>query len=177
MRLAPLLSIKDLEGREVLFLGVDRRDLVFRLRSRAEALRLDAPDIRAPGAERLEGGSVLSVTVKRTPDGHCIEVQGWARCGLGFTIGAGWRFIVQSQGLPQTLDHPLRILWVSVMAFPAGYWARPRWESLVAMAVLLSGLLVPPFFTPLLPTPIDEFAAALAALVVGAATRRHFRRL
>ena len=44
--LGPILRIVDPAAREIVLLGPDRRDLVFRFQTRASLLRLDQPDLR-----------------------------------------------------------------------------------------------------------------------------------
>jgi hypothetical protein len=173
-RLAPLLSVKNAEGTEVLFLGVDRQDLVLRRRTRAATLRLDAPEVRVRGgADRLASGGAVAITVMSTQRGHCVGIDTAMACGLGFTIGAGWTFVLYSQQPPAALHQALSFLWVAVLTFPSGFWARWRWESAAAICLLFAGLLLVPLLTELLDTPTLEETAAIAGLLAGSATRSY----
>ena len=86
--LAPLLSIND-EHQEVLLLGLDRNDLVYRFRTRAAAWGLDSPELRVPGAmQSVHPEDPLMVVVRPERRGYCIEVNRTATCGIGFSAGA-----------------------------------------------------------------------------------------
>src|SRR5690606_26742437 len=89
--LASLFSVMDANRQEILLIGPDRGgDLVVRRRLRASALLLDGPHLRLRGAlAGVRPGDTLRVAVWREPAGHCVEVDGAAECGLGFTVGRG----------------------------------------------------------------------------------------
>ena len=62
--LAPLLSIHDEHQHEVLLLGPDRAELVYRFRTRAAAVGFDSPEVRVPGAMRhVRAGDPLMIVV------------------------------------------------------------------------------------------------------------------
>jgi hypothetical protein len=95
-RLAPLLSVKNTEGTEVLFLGVDRHDLVFRLRTRAETILLDAPELRARGgADRLASAGRVAIELRPARHGQCVEIDGTTACHLRLTLGSAWALVLR----------------------------------------------------------------------------------
>jgi hypothetical protein len=86
--LIPLLSLHDQDYREIMFLGPEQDDLVYRV---SGALRGLAP------------GDTLAITVSRDRHAYCLDVNGTSTCGLGFTLGIGWAFFLYSQALPAWL--------------------------------------------------------------------------
>jgi VanZ family protein len=167
--LAPLLSIHDEHQHEVLLLGPDKEDLVYRFRTRAAAWGFDSPELRVPGAMRgIHAGEPLMVVVAPQRNGYCIEVNRTVTCGIGFTSGSGWTLLLYGQGLPPWTAGFLNPLWMAGLVFPVGYWTRARWECCLAVTLLAAALLLLPGVTGLVPTPPGELAAALAALLGGA---------
>jgi len=167
--LAPLLSIHDEHQHEVLLLGPDREDLVYRFRTRAAAVGFDSPELRVPGAMRgVRAGEPLMVVVTPERNGYCIEVNRTATCGIGFTAGTGWALLLYGQGLPPWTHGFLNVLWMAGLVLPVGYWARARWQCGLAVTLLAAALLLLPAPTDLVRTPPGELAAALAGLLGGA---------
>jgi hypothetical protein len=95
--LGPLLSLHDQDQREIMFLGSEQGDLIYRFRSRAAAAGLNAPELRVSGALRdLAPWDMLAITVSRDRYGYCLDVNDTSTCGLGFTLGMGWTFFLCS---------------------------------------------------------------------------------
>jgi VanZ family protein len=160
--LAPLLSINDAHG-EVLLVGVDGDDIVYRFRTRAAALGFDSPSLRAPDALRGVGaGDRLTVTIRLAGKGHCIEVDARTTCDLGLTAGTGWALLLYSQGIPPAVHGILNVLWMAGLALPVGYFSRPSWEAGLAVGVMAAALVA-------LPTPVTtgELAGGVAGLLGG----------
>jgi hypothetical protein len=105
---APLFTIADGHQREILLLGVDGDDLVYRYRTRAIASGLHGPEIRAHGALRgIAWRDPLSVIVRPADSGYCFHVNATEHCGLGFTMGDGWAFLFGGQpGFSLASTHP-----------------------------------------------------------------------
>jgi hypothetical protein len=170
--LVPLMSLHDQDQREVVLLGSEGDDLVFRFRTRAAAARLNAPELRLWGALRgLAPGDALAVTVLREQRGYCVEVNATRTCGLGFTVGMGWALLLYSQVLPGWLRAVLNGLWMAALFFPVGFWARLRWESCATGAVLVAGLLMVPGATGILTTPPAQIGAAVGGAFAGLGCR------
>jgi hypothetical protein len=127
--LIPLLSLHDQDYREIMFLGPEQDDLVYRV---SGALRGLAP------------GDTLAITVSRDRHAYCLDVNGTSTCGLGFTLGIGWAFLLYSQALPAWLHVVLNGIWMAALCFPTGFWARLRWGSCTAGVVLAMDLLLLP---------------------------------
>ncbi len=166
--LGPLLSIYDDRHREIILLGPDRDDLVFRYRTRATSLRLDAPDLRVIGAmQSLAPGDTMQVGVWRDPQGYCLAVNGTRSCGLGFSVGSGWALLLYPEHLPAWLKTLLNVAWVAGLLFPLGFWARGRSGWALAAVALLAGLVVVPAVTGLRPTPPGEYVGGVVGLLLG----------
>lgn len=179
--LAPVFSVYDHLRREVVLLGVDGEDAVYRYRTRGTALKTDQPDLRFPGALRgVRPGDPLRMSVERGEGGWCIEVNAARRCGLGFAATDTWSVLL----FPSRLTSPGRTLlglaWLAGLCVPAGLWLRGRRQALAATAALAAGLLLLPPVVGLLPTSPAAIAAAIAGLGVGVVARsvvfRHLLR-
>lgn len=109
--LAPLLTIKDAHRREILLLGVDGDDLVYRYRTRAMDWGLIGPDIRAAGLLRgIVSRDPMSLVVRRTDAEWCIRLNTIERCGHGHTIGTGWTLLLGWQPVALRLGAKGRML-------------------------------------------------------------------
>lgn len=171
--LAPLLSIHDEHQYEVLLLGPERENLVYRFRTRAAAVGFDSPELRVPGAMRsVHTGEPLMVVVTPERNGYCVEVNRAATCGIGFTAGMGWSLLLYGQGLPPWTHGLLNMLWMAGLVLPVGYWACARWQCCLAVTLLAAALLLLPAVTGLVQTPPWEVAAALAGLLGGVGLQR-----
>jgi hypothetical protein len=166
--LAPLLAIDDAHQREILLLGVDGEDLVYRYRTRAVAWGLIGPDIRVVGALRgIAWRDPLSIIVRRAGSGYCVRVTTSEYCGLGYTMGRGWVLLLGGQHVPQRLQPVLDVVWAAALLLPIGLWARFGWVFALAAALPLAGLLILPVPIGLLPTPWVELTGAVAGLLAG----------
>jgi hypothetical protein len=165
--LAPLLSIHDEQHREVLLVGPDRDDLVYRFRTLAASLGLDSPDISFKNAlHGLAPEAPLTVEVATHGPAYCVEVNRESTCGLGFTAGSGWGLLMFHQLPPWT--HPmLNILWLAALLVPVGYWACARWECALAAGMIAVALLLAPPWVGLVRTPVGELAGAAVGLMGG----------
>src|SRR6202008_5046364 len=86
----PLATLHDAPRNEILLLAAEGDDLVFRLRTRAAAVQLDAAAIRA--TEILCGfsaGDVVTISVSRAGRRYCADVNGQSRGVRGGTVGVG----------------------------------------------------------------------------------------
>ncbi len=175
--LAPILSIHDEHQHEVLLLGPDREDLVYRFRTRAAAAGFDSPELRVPGAMRgVRTGEPLMVVVRPERNGYCVEVNRIATCGIGFTTGVGWALFLYGQGLPPWTHGSLNMLWMAGVVLPVGYWVRARWQCCLALTLLAAALLLLPAATGLVRTPAGEFGVTLTGLLGGVGLQRWVAR-
>jgi hypothetical protein len=167
--LASIFSIYDLERREVVLLGADRGDLVFRYRTRAARLRLDQPDVRASGAQRrLRPGEEFRAAASRAAPRLHLRLDGHDLGELGFTLGSGWGVLLYPEALPPWLKGLARIGWVALLMLPVGYWQRRGAWSALAAGMVPAALLVVPHLFGLLPTPPAELIGATVGWGVGA---------
>jgi VanZ family protein len=171
--LAPLFAIYDDRQREIILLGPDRDDLVFRFRTRAAAWRLDQPDIRLVDGMGggLGPGDPLDVTVTARRGAYRIVLNGRASPTLGLTVGSGWALLLYPESWPAAVRAALCAIWLGALFLPAGFWTRTRGDTLWAGAALAAGLIGAPVITPLVATPALQWAAAAAGLFAGAGLR------
>ena len=173
-RLGGFLVIEGERGRELLLIGPDRDDLVFRFRTRAVALhlRLDAPDIRFSNALRSAApGDTLALTVHGSRGRYTMTTNASRAEGLGYTVGSGWAFLTYPEALPNWFKTSLSFLWVAALWAPAAFWARTRSDAWVMGAAVAAGLLGVPAVTPLCPTPLLHWAAAGLGGLAGVGVR------
>ena len=171
--LAPLFTIHDRHQREILLLGIDRDDIVFRYRTRAVAWGFIGPEIRARGAlRRIAWREPLTVIVHPARYGHCVSVNATEHCGLGYTIGTGWALLLDNQPVSLWLRPTLNVVWLVALFFPTGLWVRFGWAFAAAAALSLVSLLLLPTPIGLLPTPWAELFGALAGFAAGWVTGR-----
>jgi hypothetical protein len=176
--LAPVFSIYDHLRREVVLLGVDREDAVFRYRTLGTALRLDQPDLRFPGALRgVRAGEPLRLALSGAGRDRCLRVNAARECSLGFTVADAWTLLLFPSRLFRAARGPLGALWLALLFLPAGTWIRGRRQALAAGAAVAAGLLGVPFAAGLLPTPAWAVAAALGGMAAGALARAPLRTL
>jgi hypothetical protein len=171
--LAPLFTIVDRHQREILLLGADEDDIVYRYRTRAISWGFIGPEIRARGAlRRIAWREPLTVVVRPTGDGYCVSVNATEHCGLGYTIGTGWALLLGNQPVFLWLGPTLNVVWLVALFFPTGLWVRFGWAFAAAAALSLASLLLLPAPIGLLPTPRAELLGALAGFLAGWATGR-----
>jgi len=171
--LAPLFTVHDQHHHEILLLGVDGDDLVFRYRTRAVAWGFIGPEIRARAALRgVRWRTPLTVIVHRAGYAYCVSVNATEHCGLGYTIGTGWALLLGNQSIFISLQPTLRVVWLFVLFFPTGLSARFGWAFSASTALSLACLLLLPAPVGLLPTPRVELLSALVGCLAGWATRR-----
>lgn len=175
--LAPLFTIHDGHRREILLLGFDGNDLVYRFRTRGTAWGLDAPELRVIDAvHRGAQRESLSIVIRQTSSGFCVVTNETEHCGLGYTLGRGWALLLGSQPGTSRFGSFLDVIWLAVLFLPAGLWARVRWPSPIAAALSIASLAILPAPFGLLPTPGAELLGALAGFLIGVATGTRFSR-
>ncbi len=172
-RLSSLVSIYDDQHREVVLLGPDGDDLVYRYRTRSIAWRLDQPDLRLRGAlSGVSSGDTLRAAVERDGDRYCLIVNRVRSCNLGFTTGAGWSLVYYSDRFPNWLGGILGVIWLGGLALPGAFWATGRGLAILNYALLFGGLALIPMITHFLPTPLVEFVAVGSGALAGHYLRR-----
>lgn len=176
--LGSLFSIADDSSREILLIGPDRDDLVFRFRMRATALRLDEPDFRLAGAMRgIAPGDTLDVTMWRESGGYCVTINAARRCGMRFGAGGAWAFLMYPESLPLWFMRLLSDAWVAALLVPLGLWAWRRAALLGAAAAVFAATVVVPAAVGLAPFGAESWASAAAGLALGAGAQGLVSRL
>lgn len=174
--LASIFSIYDEKQREVLFVGVDRSDAVFRFRARSATLRFEQPTTRVHAA--LSGstaGMPLQLRLWRWKGGYCLEVNRIRACPVGFTVGDGWRILVSSP-TPPRVDSLIDFIWLAALFAPAGFWL-VRWRHSVIVALVATiGLAAMGEIVGILPTTLVDWLAAVTGLALGCLLRRASQR-
>lgn len=174
--LAPIFAVYDEYGEEIVLLGPDRENLVFRYRTRATDFRLDQPDVRVrwPETGAEASGDTVSLAVSPEPGGrgYCVRIDASERCGVGFTAGDGWTLLLYPESFPPRVMALLRVVWIAAVTAPVGLWVLRTSHAILPGVVLAFGLVAAPVVTVLLPTPPSQWAAMLAGLGAGIAVRR-----
>ena len=166
--LAPLVTIHDEHHREILLLGVDGDDLVYRYRTRAVASGLVATEMRVDGALRgVVWRDFFSVRVRRAGHGYCASVNAAEWCRLGYTFGTGWALLFGGQQAPHWLQPALRFIWLIALFYPTGLPVRAGWTAAAPAALPFVALFILPATVGLLPTPRLELLAAFAGFLTG----------
>lgn len=172
-RQAAMFTIHDELNREVILIGPDRDDLVFRVRMRSASAWLDHPDLRVVGGWReLTPGSEITVTARRSGRDYCVGFGSQPPCGRGFAAGMGWALFLYNERWPAWLHSALSIFWLGMLGFPVGFWARRRWESLCALVVLAATIIAVPIWVGLLETPARQVLGGVVGIGLGIALAR-----
>jgi hypothetical protein len=140
--LGSLFSIYDDRQREIVLVGPDRDDLVYRYRTRAVALRLDSPDLRARHLLRgIRRGDSLHVMVSFEDGDTCLAANGRSACGLSPGAGSGWSLVYFARHFPAWLVAMLDAAWLAMLAAPIGYWSPGKGARLMLGGALLVAVL------------------------------------
>ena len=167
-RQAAMFAIYDGLKREVVLIGPDRDDLVFRVRMRSASARLEQPDIRVVGGWRdLVPGSEVAVTARRSGRHYCVGFGPEPPCNSGFSAGMGWALLLYIEHWPALFRSAMSMVWLAMLALPVGFWARRRWESLCALSILTATMVVLPSWVGLLPTPALQLLGGIAGAGLG----------
>lgn len=170
--LAPVIRLVDSEWRDLVILGQDGSDLVYRVRKLADEVRLRRPEYRGRGLLAGAGaGDTLLLRVRPAsgphPDGSlCLEAGDRRRCGLGHRAGRGWALLAEL-GLGPVAARWLDAAWVGALFLPLGFWYRPRRTWALGILVGGGGLLAAPALGPLLAAGWAEAIGVGAGLVAG----------
>lgn len=179
-RFAPILGVDDGPGPAGTIVAADRTDLVLRNRSRSMFLGLDRPDLRARGAlAGVTPGDTIAITAWTDPTrpAFCLGLNGKEWCGLGYTMGDGWRLIFYPEHFPPVALALLNALWIAGWCLGIGWWGGGRRHPAtgVALGLVALTLLVGPGLVGLLATPIGEMAGAVGGVGLGWLARRRYR--
>jgi VanZ like protein len=186
-RLSPIFSIFDEGYREILVLGQNGRDVVFRLRTRLNLLRLRSPALAVRGALPGDRGVALAFEASRV--GGRLQLNVWSGDSeptqptegeLVLSPSMSWSFLLPYEQAFGGEQRYLTMLWLAAMLFPAGYWSagavRTRPGAMAAgLAVALTlylGLRLVPLWFDLPPVHLTEWLAAAFGWGTGWTIRR-----
>jgi len=173
---APIVSIGDIHGREVLFIGANGTDLTHRYRTRADEWKLDRGDLRMPGALRdVVPGSEVKLVLKAGRDNYCYQIGPRSDCGPGFTVGDTWGLLMSPDwsGRAQFL---MQMLWLFCLFLPSGFLAGAVRHALLAAAALTGVLVAGPYLIGFAVTPALQIAVAIAGVSSGFGVRMIIQR-
>jgi VanZ like protein len=164
-RLAPILDVDDGPGPAGTIVAADRTDLVLRNRSRSMFLRLARPDLRARGAlAGVQPGDTITISVRHEAKrGYCINTS----CGLGYTVGDGWKLIFFPHHFPPWGLTLLNAMWVGGGLLGVGLWGRRHLATGSALLLAIATLALGPGLVGLRPTPLGEWLGASGGFVIG----------
>ena len=154
------------------YVAIAGPDLLVSYRTHASALNLEQPEVIARGA--LAGvlpGDTITITVARDPTRRgarlCIARDEARWCGLGYTMGDGWKFIYYPHSFPPWALAALNAFWMAGWTVGVGWWARRHAATGVALAVVGLTIALGPRLVGLNATPLVEIAGAVGGVAVG----------
>jgi hypothetical protein len=176
--LAPIVTVYDQDGQQILVLGRRHDDVVFRLRRHSQDLRFLPVTVALakgfpPGIDRNQPVT-LTVTVRR---GVWLIDASWnggvRHSQFGDGVWEGWRLF-----LPDNLwyaDHPITftVLWILVLCAPMGYWAGRAaritgiaWAAAPPLVALFVALAIIPMVAGAPPAPWLAWTAGAAGVAL-----------
>src|SRR6266568_2878232 len=169
-RLAPILDVDDGPGPAGTIVAADRTDLVLLIRSRSMFWDLDRPDLRARGAlAGVAPGDTITITARTDQPGRtfCLAQDARESCGLGYTIGDGWKLIFFPDHFTPWALRVLNAMWVGGALLGVGLWGRRHAASGVALLLAATTLALGPGLVRLQPTPLGEWVGGVTGLTIG----------
>ncbi|HEX6967008.1 MAG TPA: VanZ family protein [Gemmatimonadaceae bacterium] len=133
--LAPITRITDIRSAEIIMLGQQGRDLIFRMRTHASDLRLRDPAVRIENAFPDSAADASHVRTQSdtmriaggyTGDAYRVSVNGprmVASRELRLGPGLGWSFFLPFSYASGRVTAWLTALWLAGLLAPMGYWA------------------------------------------------------
>ena len=170
-RTSPLIGVIDNQGTKVMLLSVDEYDLTLRYFMPALRSTLEQPDLRFRGAMRtVAPNDTFIAGMWHDSTTICLRVNHEQRCGLGYTIGDGWKLIYYPEGRPAWQLGIINAAWLVGCVVFVGFWgARSdnRWARRLIFAAVVLGSLIVPLTTELKATPVYEFLSVIVGLILG----------
>ena len=109
---------------EVMLLGAEGRDFVFRTRLAVRDWRLRTPAIALPHALPTNGERVVAEAGLHDREWYAtvITPEGARHRSVPFAVSLGWTFILPFDHALTPADAWVSALWLAVLAFPAALW-------------------------------------------------------
>lgn len=172
---APLFAVAAPAYQTLLSVAIEGTDVIVGYRTRAYSVGLDQPAIRVPGAlAGIPPDETFRFRLWWQGADRCVEIDGAARCGLGFSADDTWALLLYPVRPP--LRGPLPYLWTAALLLPAGFWIRRSEAAVLAAVVAVLALAAAPAFVTMLPPGWAVLAAAATGLLAGHAIRRTVAR-
>jgi len=170
-RPSPLAAVVDGQGKLATVFAVAGRDLSMRYDMPSLRLTLEQPDLRWEDAlAKVAPADTFMATTGREKNDLCIAVIPEYRCGLGYTIGDGWKLIFNPEYWPGWLLALINACWVAGWTVGVGFWAGRTTGSRrakIAVAIVLLGMIVVPMTTHLKGSSLPEWIGALLGIEIG----------
>jgi hypothetical protein len=172
---APLFAVAAPHYQTLLSVAIEGEDVIVGYRMRAYAIGLDQPTLRVPGAlAGITQDETFRFRLWWQGADRCVEVDGAARCGLGFSADDTWALLLYPVRPP--LQGTLPYLWTAALLLPAGFWIRRSAVAVLAAAAAVLALAAAPAFVTMLPPGGAVLAAAATGLLAGHAIRLAIER-
>ena len=175
-RTSPLIAILDKHGARVVMLSVDHTDLTLGYHMPAQRATLNQPDLRLRGALRgIAPGDTFTAATWHDSTDICLRLNSIQRCGLGYTVGDGWKLIYDPENWPPWQLALINTLWMAGCVIGVGFWGvrgrRGGGEGAamgrLAIAIAILGSLIVPLATHLKATTLYEFLGVLGGIIAG----------
>lgn len=173
-RLAPIVSVFDDQQTEVVVLGQDRHDLVFRIRLKPSGFRFRSPGIRLPNVFTGAEGDTVEIMARFFGNGFQLTA-GNRSVVVPESASWGWSFVSPwFHGFGPGFD-PFSFLWLSTLFVPLGFWStravdRAGPSAVAWLLVAAVGLAAIPLFLGVAASAWWEWLATFVGFAAGGAT-------
>jgi len=166
--LAPVVSLYDGLQREVVLLGAQRTNVVYRQRLRAGELRFDEPDLRGYFMlAELSPGDTANLALRADRAEVCVAVNAHERCTHGYTVGDTWGLLMFPDRWGRTVRTSMSFTWLFAAFVPAGFVAYRKISMIIGVALALTALLAGPAAMGFAVTPAWQLGAGLSGFIAG----------
>jgi hypothetical protein len=167
---APIMSVHDRIGGEIVLIAANRADLVLRYWGNADILRLDHPDILIPNVfAGLRPGDTTTLSVEQHGGFFCGTTNGVRRCAPNLSVGRTWNLLISPESRTANANVPA-FLWLALSFFPIGFFARNLHTSAVAVVAILPALWLLPLEIGFAPVQWVELAGLLCGVLLAHGT-------
>jgi hypothetical protein len=173
--LSHLFAVYDRQRWEVVLLTAQGPDLFFQRGTVSARLVLDRPFLRWEGIMDVPEGDTIRIVARQEARGLCLVVDRDVRCDLSPSAGKGWRLVRRFPDASPLQVALLSVLWLSLIALPAGAVLRGRTGrgTAVGISVGLLGVLIS-WWSPWLSPRLLDLVAPLPGAWAGWAIRRRW---
>jgi len=113
-RTSPLIAVMGQHDEKVLMLSVHGSDLTLRYSMPALRVTLEQPDLRLRGALRgIAPSDTFTAATWHDSTDICLRLNSTQRCGLGYTIGDGWKLIYYPESWAPWQLALINTLWLA----------------------------------------------------------------